>query len=143
MAEEKKKENIHRKKLLNGMMTAEELHRALAIRQRCLKCKGPAAIKIRVWVEVGDLEQKQPWVAAAIKNANPEGPYIPTTAMTYGQMVLVSEVGACDLCKTEAEKEAAKAPDWAFVEIDRGPGRDKTVVSVPGTFKRKRDEAWG
>lgn len=136
-------ENIHRKKLFDGMVTADELYRAIAIRQKCLRCKGPAAIKIRVWVEVNDLEQKQPWVAAAIKNANPSGRYIPTTAMTYGQMVLVSEVAACDGCKAEAEKQAAKAPDWAFVEIDRGPGKDNAVVSVPSSFKRKRDETWG
>jgi len=138
-----KKENIHRKKLFNGMTTAEELHRAFAIRQRCLQCKSPAAIKIRVWVEVNDLEQKQPWVAAAIKNANPNGPYIPTTAMTYGQMVLVSEVAACERCQADAEKQAAKAPDWAFVEIDRGPGKDNTVVSVPLSFTARRDEKWG
>jgi hypothetical protein len=37
----------------------------------------------------------------------------------YGDMVLISDVGACDNCKTAAEVEAAKGPSWAIVEIDR------------------------
>jgi hypothetical protein len=53
-------------------------------------------------------------------------PVIPTK---YGAMVLISDAYACDHCKKDLEKAAAKHPSWCIVEIDRGP-KDKIQVGA-------------
>lgn len=39
----------------------------------------------------------------------------------------MSTVYSCETCKHEFEKALAKAPSWAVVEINRGPGPDKII----------------
>jgi hypothetical protein len=58
--------------------------------------------------------------------------------MKFGNMVRISQVGACVLCAPTAERAAASAPDWALVEISRGP-IEKIVVSVPRSFRADPD----
>jgi hypothetical protein len=128
-------DNIHRKQFANGRLTPIEMHRKLAFRGKCKTCGGPPAIHIKVFVEVKDLQQRQPHLCALICAQNPDGPFIPITPMTYGQMVMVSELYACDNCKAEAEKAAARGPNWCLVEISRGP-KETFVVQVPQSYKQ-------
>ena len=118
--EEKKKEVLHRKTFMNGQMTPEEAHRAYGIRKKCAVCGKPAAIRIKVLADLAELTKRQPEFVAAIITSNPEGQFVPTIDTTYGKMVKLSDVGACDNCKQDAEKASAKHPEWCMVEIDRG-----------------------
>ena len=119
---------VHLKKFAGGRETPQEMHRRLGIRKNCVMCKGvPAVIRIKVFAPLAELVKRAPEYVAGIIASNPDGPYVPSIDTTYGKMVKVSDIGACDLCKTQAEKEAAKGPSWVLVEIDRGPG---TTLSV-------------
>lgn len=125
------KEVRHLTRFMEGRMTPEEAHRAYGIRKSCYVCGKPAAIRIRVLVQLEEITKRNPEFVAHVAATNPEGPYIPTVPTRYGPMVKMSDVGACDNCKVEAERAAARGPSWAIVEIDRGPGADKTQVQVP------------
>ena len=131
----KKPEVRHVSKFMQGRMTPQELHQAIGIRKKCVGCGQPAVIRIKVMVELKELTRRQPQYVAGIAASNPEGPFVPTIKTSYGDMVKVSDVGACSLCQKEAEVTAARdAPSWALVEIDRGPGKDKAQVSVPSSI---------
>ncbi len=121
----------HVKKFMGGRITPDELHRALGIRGVCAICEGPGAIRIKVLVQLDELTKRQPEYVAQIMATNPDGLFVPTVATTYGPMVKVSDIVACDNCKVDAERSAAKGPSWALVEIDRGPGKDRAVVQMP------------
>lgn len=128
----KKPEILHIKKFMGGRVTPEELHRAIGLRVKCSGCGQPAAIRIRVLVELAELTKRQPEFVAAVAASNPEGPSVPTVATKYGPMVKVSDTGACALCRKTAEVAAARgAPSWCIVDIDRGPGPDRPQVQVP------------
>ncbi len=60
---------------------------------------------------------------------------LPTVHMKWGEMVRISEVYACRGCRKDAERAAAKAPDWAFVEIEDALPKTKIVVQVPAAYK--------
>jgi hypothetical protein len=47
-----------------------------------------------------------------------------------GPIVRIIDHVACDLCRVRAEREAAKLPSWAVVEIDRGPKAEAPSASV-------------
>lgn len=129
----KKPEVVHIKKFDGGRSTPDEMHRKFAFGpRRCHSCGGPPAIRIKVLMEAKEMLARSPDVAATIIALNKEGPFLPTVATKYGPMVLVSDICACDLCKTEAEKAAAKGPSWCIVEIDRMglASTHKPVVSV-------------
>lgn len=119
-AEEKTNRVVHRKTFMNGQMTANEAHRAYGIRKKCACCGRPAAIRIKVLADLAELTKRNPEFVAAVITSNPEGPFVPTIDTTYGKMVKLSDIGACDNCKQDAEKAAAKHPEWCLVEIDRG-----------------------
>lgn len=146
-AKRKKPEVIHRSKLFGGK-SAEQVHREIGVRKKCVGgCGLPASIRIRIFVPLTEFVDKSPEVAAGIMATNPHGPFIPSTKMHFRgsehpiQMVKVSDVGACGLCQSTAERMAARVENElgmrginALVEIDRGPGPDKPVVQVPGSF---------
>ena len=129
-----KKPVVHIKKFAGGRETPQEMHRRLGIRKNCALCGHPAAIRIKVFAPLAELIKRTPEYVAGICASNPDGPYVPTIDTTYGKMVKISDVGACDLCKTQAEKEAAKGPSWMLVEIDRGPG-NTVAVQVPAGLR--------
>lgn len=129
-----KKQVLHMKKFDGGRRTPDEVHREYALgNKRCVICKGPPAIRIRVLVQLSELQIRSPDYVIAIAASNPDGPYVPTIPTKYGPMVKISDVCFCDLCKVDGEKEAAKGPSWAIVEIDRqGLGKNfNPVVQVP------------
>lgn len=41
--------------------------------------------------------------------------------------IRVSTTYSCSVCKTKFERALAKAPSWAIVEINQGPGQDKII----------------
>ncbi len=127
----KKKEIVHRTKLFGGVKTAEEVHAEHGFKDRCLKCKGPPAIQIRMFMEHDEFVSRSPQLAAAIAASNPDGDHIPCVPMTFGPMVKYSTVTACKLHQKELELMAARAPSFVLVEIDYGPGADKPVIQVP------------
>lgn len=127
---QKKPEVRHVKKFMGGRMTPDEVHRALGLRVRCL-CGQPAAIRIKVLAPLQEVQDRNPQFVAMVAASNPDGPFVPTIPSKYGNLVKLSDVGACDNCKTEAERVAAKHPSWCIVEIDRGPGKDKPFGQVP------------
>lgn len=110
----------HMKKFMGGRYTPNEVHRAVGIRKKCSVCSQPAAIRIKVYASLEEMIKRNPNFVAAIMASNPDGQFVPTIDTKWGKMMKLSDVGACDNCKTEAEKVAAKHPDWCFVEIDRG-----------------------
>ena len=119
-------------KFMDGRMTPNEAHRALGIRKKCAGCGRPAAIRIRVLADLKELTKQQPQFVAAIAASNPAGPFVPVVPTKYGPMVMLSDIGACDLCRKTAEVTAAQSPSWCIIDIDRGPNeRNKVVAQVP------------
>lgn len=136
----KPKTIIHRSKLFNGQKTAQEVHREYGMRGRCNLCDGPPVILVRMMATIAEIKRQSPEYWAAIcasaaqngsmdKHGNIRVPYIATT---YGKMVRFSQVYACMHHQKELEVTAARAPSWVLVEIDRGPGADRPLVSVHG-----------
>jgi hypothetical protein len=123
---------VHLDKFMKGQMTPSEVHKKYGVRKSCQSCGAPASIRIRVLVTLAELTQRQPEFVANIAASNPDGPYVPTVPTKFGPMVLISDVGACDNCKGEAERAAAHHPSWAIVEINRGP---KDVIQSQVTEK--------
>lgn len=128
---------LHINKFDGGNRTPDEYHREHGFSRtsrKCAVCGAPSAIRIRVLIALDELTRRQPEYVAQIAASNPNGPYVPTVKTKYGDMVLISDVGACDNCKTAAEVEAAKGPSWAIVEIDRMglAATHKTQVGVKG-----------
>jgi len=118
-------EKIHSKKLFKGR-AADEIHRRL-MGGKCL-CGQPAAIMIRVFAPLVEMLQTS---AQFVMRLQAEYGSLPVVDFKTGKFLRVSQVFACDHCKTGAEREAAKAPSHWCVEIDRGPGPEKTIVQVP------------
>lgn len=123
---------IHRSKLFGGVKTAQEVHAEHGFRERCLKCKGPPVIQIRMFMHHDEFVKRAPVLAMQIAYSNPDGPYIPCTPTTFGPFVKYATVTACRVHQKEAELTAAKAPSYVLVEIDRGPGAERPVVQVAG-----------
>ena len=132
MGEKKKPgEKIHMDQFMGGAATPQEVHRELGINKPCAGCGRPAGIRIKVLAEYAELVKRNPDFVALLMVASPDGTTVPTVATKYGPMVLISDIGACELCRKTAEVAAARgAPSWCIVEIDRGP-RDALQVQVP------------
>lgn len=128
----KKRQIIHRTKLFKGAKTAQEVHAQFGFRTRCLRCNGTPVVRVKMFMHHDDFVKKAPEWASAIALTNPKGQYVPTVPMTYGPMVKYADVTACMHHQKELELEAAKAPSWVLVEIDRGPGSHKPFVQVAG-----------
>jgi hypothetical protein len=125
-----KKEIIHRKVLFGGVETAQEVHARLGWRGRCNACGGPPVVQIRCFMLLADAQRLSPIYVQSIMATSPDG-RVPTQATKYGPMIRFSSALACVHHQKEAEKVAASAPSYVFVEIDRGPGAERPVVSVP------------
>lgn len=127
-----KAEIRHRRKLFNGLATAEEVHRS-AIGENC-PCGLPAAIVIRVFAPVDEVLKRQPLFLHNLAAQN--GGMVPVVELRGAENrpikhIRVGMAYACEICQSTAEKEAAKAPSWVVVDINRGPGKDKAIVQVP------------
>lgn len=121
--------NIHVKKFAGGRETPQEMHARIAwAGRRCLHCKGPPAIRIKVFAPVEELKQRSPHVMAGLASAFPGGS-IPVVPTVHGPMLKTTDVVFCARCAPAAERAAAKGPSWALVEIDRGPDPKNRVVA--------------
>jgi hypothetical protein len=117
----------HIRKFVSGEMTARETHIA-ALNKPCEQCGRPASVRLRVLVLLDELVQRNPELVAQIMVSNPDGSCtVPTIPTKYGPMVKVSDIGACDSCRSAAEIAAAKCPSWCLVEIS-APPEDKNPV---------------
>lgn len=131
MTPPQKPENIHRRKLFDGRTTAAEVHaRHVFAGKKCNGCGGPPAIRIRSFVPADWLLREKPEVAMEL--AALHGGSIPCVDFTMGRYVRVGDAFACALCRRTCEREAAKAPSYFVMQIDEGPGPEKTVSAVPG-----------
>lgn len=125
-----KADRRHFRKFMDGRYTPQEVHRALAFRKPCL-CGQPAAIRILALGDKKELVQKYPDFLGFLAAQHEEGK-VPIVRTRWGEMIKVGEVWACDTCKHDAEKAAAKHPSWVHVWIDRGIEAEKTQVQVGG-----------
>jgi hypothetical protein len=120
-------ENLHRKKLFGGRMTAHEIHVKYAWHGRkCDGCGAPPAMRIQIFVALSDMEVKlreAVQVEIALRR-------VATKMTVLGTAVRTSFVHACAACGPAAERAAARGPSYAMVDIDRGPGPDRQVVGV-------------
>lgn len=126
---------------LSGKLSAQETHRAAAFHAHPCICGRPAVVRIKVLVQLAELTKRQPEMIAQICATNPDGSWtVPTVPTKYGPMVKVSDIGACENCRADAEKAAARGPSWAIVEIDRGPNPKEAVsAAVPDNIKPRGD----
>ncbi len=132
---------LHIKKFDGGRSTPDEFHRKNGMsRRKCATCSSSKlAIRIKVLVPHDELVRRNPDFVAMIITANPDGPFVPTIDTKYGKMVRVSDVSFCDHCRVGAEREAARGPSWALVEIEKEglSSQYKTVVAVPRVIPSK------
>lgn len=120
---------IHLKKFMGGLLTPKEAHRKYAFGGRgCTECGQPAVVRIRTFGEVSEVNERSPQFLMQLAKAN-EG-HVPIVDFTYGKFVRMGEAFACRDCASKLEQEAARAPSWCLVEIDRGP-KDEVAVQVP------------
>lgn len=132
--ENKKPKIIHRKKLFDGKETAQEVHRRYAWQPgaRCAKCGDrDVVIQISSHMPTKELINNHPEVAGRVMAASEDGMTIPSWPSKYGRMTQVGIAYACETHRAEAERVAARAPSSVLIEIDRGVGKDITVVQVP------------
>lgn len=128
---------IHRKKLFRGVKTAEQVYRELAFANRkCAECGGPPAIRVKVFYPLTEIHET---LLDAVKLeclVTGEPPPILRANEKYGNQLImkVSDIVACERCAAALERAAAKAPSYAIVDIDRGPGKDRPIVQVDGSW---------
>lgn len=125
MGDEKRINGVQ--KFMDGEYTPQEVHRAIAWGGRkCDACKvGVAAIRVRVFAEYKETLQRSPEFVMNLAAQNNGA--LPVVDFKQGKYIRVSEAFACEGCKADLEKEAAKAPSWCCVEIDRGPDQKVQV----------------
>lgn len=122
-------ETIHRTKLFGGRFTAEEVHQKLAWNGAKCPCGAPAAIRINSFIPIQDYRTRLTEFGKLAMGKRANNP--PRYKTIWGDFVPVAFVYACKGCQKIAEIAAARAPSYYHVEIDRGPGQDKTIVQVP------------
>lgn len=132
-----KGEAIHRSKLFGGVASAQEVHAKFGFRQPCQAsgCRATPVIQVKMFMLHNEFCARNPRLAAMIAMTNEAGRYVPAVPTTFGPMVMFSKVAACRGHQKELEREAAKAPSYVLVEIDRGPGSDKASVQVPNMLR--------
>lgn len=121
-------EVVHRKKPFGGRETAEQVHAELAwYGEKCHACGGPPALRVRVYLVLADMTvQSREAVMLEIglgRIAPIRGP--------RGLAVMWASKVACRGCSPALERAVARrAPSWAEVAFDRGPGADSPIVGV-------------
>ncbi len=89
---------------------------------------------MRVFAEYKETLQRSPEFVMNLAAQNNGA--LPVVDFKQGKYIRVSEAFACEGCKADLEKEAAKAPSWCCVERDEGP-KDAAIMSlVPEDLKR-------
>lgn len=117
---QKRGETYHLKTFMGGQMTPKEAHIKYAFGGRaCDKCGAPAEVCVRTFGEIKEVSRRSPQFLMQLARDN-DG-QVPMVDFTYGKFVAMGRAYACKNCERELEVEAAKAPSWCLVEIDKGP----------------------
>lgn len=127
---------LHRKKFMDGRATPEEVHAALAFPpgQTCTACTRQPIGRIIVWAPLDEMMKRSEAVrlmavAAPEKLLGQCQKFKESSSDYKGALYVRMGVAySCKSCFTELERTAAKAPSWAVVEINRGPGEQKTIT---------------
>lgn len=125
---------IHRKRLFDGKMTAEEVHSKYGFPRhaKCAGCGAPPLIRGIVLMEFAEA-RKNPMIDQLLL-ARPEA-LLEQIVQIKGSdgkpspYFRVSIAYACKRCAPTMERTLAKAPSHCIVEINRGPGPDKMISS--------------
>jgi hypothetical protein len=121
-------EVIHRRRNFDGRETAEQVHAELAwYGEKCGFCGAPPALKVNVFLLLSDMTTES---REAVMFEIGMGRVSPIRG-PRGWAVRWATKVACRSCAPALERAVArKAPSWACVEIDRGPGADSPIVGV-------------
>ena len=131
-----KPENIHRRQLFGGRTTAEEVHRShFPPDARCQCGSRKVAIRARTFMPLFDFLKD--YAQAAMALAAQHGGQLPCVDLRGPgnrpvKHVRLGEVYGCDGCKALLEKTLAKGPSYVVVDIQRGPGPERSIIQVPG-----------
>jgi hypothetical protein len=124
---------LHTKKLFGGLETAMEVHQRVAWANARCPCGKRPIIRILSFASVYEANRRwSPLQFETLRARHPDG-NLPLVRTAWGVMIKVGEVYGCSEHQREAERAAAKHPDWVHVHIDRGPEPDRPSVQVPGT----------
>lgn len=130
MSDEKPKV-LHVKKFDGGRRSPAEFAREVMFKGTvCSTCGDPPAMRIRLLADASEVQKRMPdeW-AQLVKVIGGN----PTFKTTYGEMVHIESIFACDRCKAGARKYAAHKPSWMIAEFEE-MGLDSShplVVQVP------------
>lgn len=127
-----KQKVVHVKQFDGGRSTPAEYYRkAMYAGQKCSTCGDPPAMRARFLAPMDEFRKKYPReLAQLILMLGGQDPGFETT---YGRMVHVQSLFACDKCKTSLRRMAAKKEDWFLVEFEE-LGLEEShplVVAVP------------
>jgi len=130
---EENKKVRSRKQLFGGRETAEEVHSSAAFPpgSKCAGCGKSRGLIMRIIIlaPVDEISKRDPRFADMVEQCPQQFMEI-VVRTKYGTMLRLSTTYACHACQRDAERAAAKAPSWCIVDINRGPGKDKTIVGV-------------
>ena len=132
-------ERGYRRKLFDGKTTAQELHNNTLFRDKvCAGCGARPTTVFRVFFPLDELVKRDGENVGRSLLQDPEHfkscclEFVGADGVTREPFVRVSTAYSCAQCLPAAEREAAKLPSWAHVEINRGPAADKIVVGWDG-----------
>jgi hypothetical protein len=118
---------IHRKRLFDGRPAAEVYAETAWPGKVCTGCGGkPPAIRVQIFVALQDMSAQLREVALyeiALRRLN-------TVRTKRGPAIRTGEAYACRLCQASLERTAARAPSYAMVDLERGPGPETPIVGV-------------
>jgi len=112
-------------------MTPQEFHQTYAFKpgDKCNGCGGRPLIRIHSYGDCKIMMDRDP-ALTVLKNERPDLFEDMILKSAWGPMFRIAEAFACKSCAPEAERAAAKHPDWVYVWVDRGPDPDKIVIGL-------------
>lgn len=111
-------------KLFNGEKTPEQVHIEV-LAQGCMKCGAPASITYKSFAPLDYVLQNAQF---AMNLASKHEGSLPIVDTKFGKYVRTGMSYSCKRCERDCDREAAVHPSFCFVEIDRGPGAERTVL---------------
>jgi hypothetical protein len=133
---------IHRKKFMDGRMTPDEVEASvMPIGKRC-PCGAPPTCVARVFMPLDEVVKQigQTELGRLLVEKPDEFQSLCLDLPQHGGVfVRASTAYSCRAHLPEMERQAAKAPSWCYVDIDRGPEvmeRNRVVVG-PTVFDRQ------
>ena len=123
---------LTKKKFMDGKMTPMQLHAMVAWAGRhCEGCgSSKVALRIKILAPLAEVTRRNPELIQrfALSETALVGLLSACVQTKNGPYVMVSDPCACQSCKRDLERAAAKAPSWCIVEFDRGPSENLLVA---------------